>query len=216
MLPVPADVTDRDGMLAAAARVREEFGPIDVAVLNAAHWGQMSVAAWDSELSAGTWTPTCMGMVHGIEAVLPGHAQAPVGHDRRAGFGWPGTAGCLDPRPTALPRRPRSTCWSRSGSTWRPPGSGVVTVCPGFVRTDLTAANTFPMPFMMEPDEAARRICDGIDRGKAEIVFPLPMMLAMKAARLVPVRLWAWGFAKVPQRSAATGADSATPSAEGP
>ena len=28
------------------------------------------------------------------------------------------------------------------------------------------------MPWMLEPDEAARRIADGLARGKAEIVFP--------------------------------------------
>ena len=69
----------------------------------------------------------------------------------------------------------------------RPMGITVQTVCPGFVRTDLTAKNTFPMPFMLEPDDAARRICRGIEREKAEIVFPFPMMLGMKALRLVPV-----------------------------
>ena len=66
----------------------------------------------------------------------------------------------------------------------------MTTVCPGFVRTDLTAGNTFRMPFMLEPADAARRIADGIARDKAEIVFPWQMMLPMKAARLVPVRPW--------------------------
>ena len=46
------------------------------------------------------------------------------------------------------------------------------------------------MPFLMEPPDAAARIADGIAREKAEIVFPLPMMLLMKATRLVPVRPW--------------------------
>ena len=73
----------------------------------------------------------------------------------------------------------------------RPLGIDVITVCPGFVRTDLTAANRFRMPWMLEPDDAARRIADGLSRRKAEIVFPWPMTLAMKAARLVPVRPWA-------------------------
>ena len=41
-------------------------------------------------------------------------------------------------------------------------GLRVVTVCPGFVRTDLTAGNDFPMPFMIEPSEAATAICNGL------------------------------------------------------
>jgi hypothetical protein len=50
------------------------------------------------------------------------------------------------------------------------------------------------MPFMIDASGAARRICDGLARDKAEIVFPLPMMLSMKALRLVPVRAYTWAF----------------------
>ena len=70
-------------------------------------------------------------------------------------------------------------------------GLSVTTVCPGFVRTDLTEHNDFPMPFMVEPEHAANAICDGLERGRMEIVFPLPMAILMKAARLLPVRAWA-------------------------
>jgi short-subunit dehydrogenase len=69
-------------------------------------------------------------------------------------------------------------------------GVRVITVCPGFVRTDLTAGNAFPMPFIIEADEAGRSICDGLERERTEIVFPVRMALLMKVARLVPVTLW--------------------------
>ena len=32
---------------------------------------------------------------------------------------------------------------------------------------------------------------NGLERGQMEIVFPLPMAVLMKVARLVPVRVWA-------------------------
>ena len=58
------------------------------------------------------------------------------------------------------------------------------------------------MPFMLEPADAARRIVRGLEKGKAEIAFPLPMLLALKAARVVPVRLWAEAFrlVRMPER----------------
>jgi short-subunit dehydrogenase len=46
------------------------------------------------------------------------------------------------------------------------------------------------MPFLISPEAAARAIVAGIEKDKAEVVFPVPMMLMMKAARLVPVRAW--------------------------
>jgi len=76
-------------------------------------------------------------------------------------------------------------------------GVRVVTICPGFVRTDLTAGNTFPMPFIIDADTAGRAICDGLERGRTEIVFPVQMALLMKVARLVPVALWSALWSRV-------------------
>ena len=69
-------------------------------------------------------------------------------------------------------------------------GVHVTTICPGFVRTDLTAGNRFPMPFIIDAGQAARSICDGLERERTEIAFPTPMALLMKTARLVPARAW--------------------------
>ena len=79
-------------------------------------------------------------------------------------------------------------------------GVSVTTVCPGFVRTDLTKGNAFPMPFMIEADQAARSICDGLERGQMEIVSPLLMAVPMKTARLLPVRVWAAGLGRAARK----------------
>jgi short-subunit dehydrogenase len=63
-------------------------------------------------------------------------------------------------------------------------------VNPGFVRTPLTDRNPFPMPFLMELDDAVRRTCDGFERGGFEIVFPRRLALLLKLARLMPYRLY--------------------------
>ena len=51
-------------------------------------------------------------------------------------------------------------------------GVRVTNVRAGFVRTRMVATTTHPMPGIMEPDEAAERILDGLERAPAEIVFP--------------------------------------------
>ena len=190
MLSVPADVTDLDAMRAAAARVEEELGPIDLAVLNAGTWRQMDVTAWDTELFRLHVETNLMGMVHGIDAVLPGMRRRRggviAGVSSVAGYrGWPSSEAYGSTKAAEI------NLLESLRIDLLPLGIRVLTVCPGFVRSDLTSQNTFRMPFLMEPPDAAARIADGIAREKAEMVFPLPMMLLMKATRLVPVRPWA-------------------------
>jgi NAD(P)-dependent dehydrogenase (short-subunit alcohol dehydrogenase family) len=189
MLAVPADVTDLEAMRAAAATVEQELGPIDLAVLNAGTWRQMDVTAWDTGLFRSHVETNLMGMVHGIDAVLPGMRRRRggviAGVSSVAGYrGWPSSQAYGSTKAAEI------NLLESLRIDLLPLGIRVLTVCPGFVRSDLTAQNTFRMPFLMEPPDAAARIADGIAREKAEIVFPLPMMLLMKATRLVPVRPW--------------------------
>jgi NAD(P)-dependent dehydrogenase (short-subunit alcohol dehydrogenase family) len=190
MLAVPADVTDLDAMRAAAARVEQELGPIELAVLNAGTWKQMDVTAWDTELFRRHVETNLMGMVHGIDAVLPGMRRRRggviAGVSSVAGYrGWPSSEAYGSTKAAEI------NLLESLRIDLLPLGIKALTVCPGFVRSDLTAENTFRMPFLMEPTDAAARIADGIAREKAEIVFPLPMMLAMKAVRVIPVGPWA-------------------------
>jgi hypothetical protein len=67
-------------------------------------------------------------------------------------------------------------------------------VNPGFVRTPLTDKNTFRMPALIEADEAARRIADGIEAGRFEIHFPKRFTGWLKLLEMLPYR---WYFAAV-------------------
>jgi hypothetical protein len=50
----------------------------------------------------------------------------------------------------------------------------------------LTDKNDFPMPFLIDLDDASRRICDGFERGGFEITFPWQLSRILKALRLLP------------------------------
>jgi len=56
-------------------------------------------------------------------------------------------------------------------------GVKVSVICPGFVRTRMTANNKYPMPFLINADQAARTIRKGLKKNKTLIAFPLPMYL---------------------------------------
>jgi short-subunit dehydrogenase len=55
-----------------------------------------------------------------------------------------------------------------------PSGIRVSVICPGFVRSRMTDANPFPMPFLMDAGRAARIIRRRLERNKARIAFPWP------------------------------------------
>jgi len=189
MVVVPVDVTDRAATVAAGEAVREALGGLDVAVLNAGTWSQFHVEPWDSQLFADHLQVNVMGAVHTMEAVVPqmlaeGRGRV-VGVASVAGYrGLPGSEAYNAGKAAMI-----SLLESLRGSL-APRGVVVQTVNPGFVTTRMTDRNRFPMPFKIEVDVAARTIADGIARDKAEVVFPLPMAVVMKIARLVPVRAW--------------------------
>ncbi len=66
--------------------------------------------------------------------------------------------------------------------------TGVAVTCihPGFVKSEMTAKNKFRMPFLLEADDAADRMGRAILRGDQRFAYPWPMVLATRAARLVP------------------------------
>jgi short-subunit dehydrogenase len=195
----PVDVTDRAATVAAGAAVRTALGGLDVAVLNAGTWSRFRPEQWDSASFADQLATNLMGTVHALEAVVPtmlaeGRGRI-VGTASVAGYrGIPGAEAYGATKAALL-----NLFESLRGSLG-PRGVVVQTVSPGFVRTPMTDRNTFPMPFLVSPEEAARAIADGIAKDKAEIVFPLPMMLLMKAARLVPVRAWTAATAAMTRR----------------
>jgi short-subunit dehydrogenase len=65
-------------------------------------------------------------------------------------------------------------------------GVAVTIVHPGFVKSEMTAKNTFPMPFLVEVDDAARSIADAIAAKKSWLRFPFGLSMTMGIAGLLP------------------------------
>ena len=68
-------------------------------------------------------------------------------------------------------------------------GIEVSVICPGFVKSRMTARNKFPMPFLMESERAARVIQRGLARNRGRIAFPLPMYFIVWLIASLPPRL---------------------------
>lgn len=54
---------------------------------------------------------------------------------------------------------------------------GVSVVLPGYIKTRMTDANDFPMPFLMSAEKAAAKIAAGLRKNRSRIAFPLALYL---------------------------------------
>jgi short-subunit dehydrogenase len=68
-------------------------------------------------------------------------------------------------------------------------GIRVSVICPGFVRSRMTAVNQFPMPFLMDADRAARIIRRGLAANRGRIAFPWQMAAAVWLLNALPARV---------------------------
>ncbi len=65
-------------------------------------------------------------------------------------------------------------------------GIGLSIICPGFVESRITAANRFPMPFLMPAERAASIILDGLARRRRVIAFPWQTALIARMVAALP------------------------------
>ncbi len=189
MAVVPVDMTDRAGLVEAAKRVSALTDGLDVVIIMGGYWKQMSATNFNVDEFSRHIEVNVIGMANAVAAVLPKmqaqHNGTIVGVSSVAGYrGMPGAEG-YGPSKAAQLNFLESLRLGLKGT-----GVTVQTVSPGFVRTEMTATNTFKMPFLIDADAAARHIVRGLEKGRDEIIFPLPMAIIMKIARIIPNRWW--------------------------
>ena len=189
MTVTPLDVTDRAAVHHAAGELTAALGGLDVVIWSAGYWRQFDATAWDADEFARHVEVNLLGLNNVLAAVVPGMVAAGRGHlvGIASVAGYRGLAGA---EAYGATKAAQINLLEALRGALRGHGVRVTTVCPGFVRTEMTESNDFPMPFIIDADEAARAIANGIERRRTEIVFPLPMAALMKAARLVPARAW--------------------------
>ncbi len=177
----PGDVTDREAM----HRIAGEIVPLDVVLLSAGTYVPVDPRELDADVFRQELDVNVMGTVHCIEAVLPSMLE--LGHGRIAivasvtGFAALPRAAAYGATKAFLISMADSLRADLAGT-----GVEVTVVNPGYVKTPLTAQNEFHMPFLIEPEEMARAIADGLEAGKPEISFPVRMALVMKLLGSLP------------------------------
>ncbi len=185
----PLDVTDADASKETATSIEEELGPIDLAVFCAGAWFQSSVDEMNVANYQRTFDVNVMGVVHGIDAVLPKMLA------RRGGYiSWVSSVAGYGGLPMSASYGATKSALISMAESMKPEldakGVGLSVINPGFVKTDLTAKNKFPMPFLMEVEDAAQKMVDGLERGTFEIAFPWQLVWFLKIMNHLPYWLY--------------------------
>jgi short-subunit dehydrogenase len=81
-------------------------------------------------------------------------------------------------------------------------GIKVSAICPGYIRTPLTAANSYYMPGLMSAEKAAQKIMVGLESNKARIAFPCGMFSLVWLLSVLPPSWTDWFMAKLPSKQA--------------
>ena len=196
----PGDVTDVDAMRDIADRIRARHNQIDLALLSAGIWKQMPVKEFSAQTIREHLEVNTLAVANIAEVVLPDML------DRRGGTiaGVASLAGYRGlPSAAAYSASKAATIALLESLRIEAGRYGVqiTTINPGFFRSEMTAENDFPMPFLVDVEDAADTVVKGLIQDRQEIAFPLPMVLGAKAMRLLPVRLHAAAFRRAVRRA---------------
>ena len=66
----------------------------------------------------------------------------------------------------------------------------LTSICPGFIVSEMTDVNKFPMPFLLQTDDAARKMVKAIDKGKKTYILPWQYKTIIYLTRWLPTPLY--------------------------
>lgn len=181
-----ADVAERDQVVKAVGALAAELGPVDLLVANAGLGLPTTLEPFNTAAMEQVFRVNTLGVLYAVEAVLPEMLRRGRGHLAAVSSlgsykGLPGSeAYCASKAAVNI---------FMEGLRLHLDGRGiaVTTLCPGFVRTDMTAGQPF-RPWLLEPDEAARRMVGALRRRVKVYNFPWTTTLLMKLAAWLPDR----------------------------
>ena len=178
---VCVDVSDTESVKAAAA----EVGEVDGVVYLAGVYWPFGAKEWDADQATAMADINFTGLMRVMGQVVPPMVVRDAGHivitSSLTGFrGLPGSIGY-----TASKAGTMSLAESMYADL-RKTGVQVQVVNPGFIKTQLTAKNDFTMPFIMEPEAAARELFEHMNTDRFKKSFPWLFSLLFRGSQFLP------------------------------
>lgn len=197
------DVTDA----AAAAAWVQGAGRLDLVIANAGISGGTGGATEPADQAQRIFATNVTGVLNtALPAIAAMAAQAPGPDGVRGRVAVITSIAAF----VAAPGAP-AYCASKAAvqrwaealdATERGRGIRLHAVCPGYIRTPMTARNPFPMPFLMSAEDAARRTLAGIARGRIRVAYPLPLYLMARLVGGMPAGWRNTLFGRLPAKPA--------------
>ena len=187
---VALDATDRAAVALAAIQVLA-LGNLDGMVYCAGHYNAMRADTMDVPDMERHLRINYVGALYLLDAVLPHMVRTTRG---AAFVSLVGSVAGYRGLPNSLAYGPTKAALINLAQTLymdlHDKGVGVSLINPGFVETPLTAQNTFTMPALITPAQAADEILKGWAKGAFEIHFPKRFTLWLKLLELLPAGLY--------------------------
>lgn len=188
IVPLPGDVTRPEDMTGAVARVTAD-APMALAILNAGIYHPMRAQTFSAGRARAMIDVNLSGVVNCLEPVL-GHMTG-----RRAGHvalvaSVAGYRGLPNAAPYSATKAGLIAMAEALAMDLVDLDVRISVVNPGFVETAATAVNTFKMPMLMQPAEAATRLVDGLERPGFEIRFPWRFAMILRLVGALPNRAY--------------------------
>ena len=195
----PVDVRDADALAAAAAQFIEQYGCPDIVIANAGISRGAVTGRGDLRAFREVMDVNYFGMVATFEpfaaAMMAAGKGALVGVASVAGVrGLPGSGAYSASKAAAF------KYLEALRVEMRPKGVNVVTIAPGYVRTEMTAHNPYRMPFLMEADRFAGKVADAVERNTSFAIYPWQMRVVAMLLHVLPRWLYDRAFEKAPRK----------------
>ena len=178
---VACDVADRASVQAAA----DSIGHVDGVVYLAGVYWPTKAQDWNAEQVEAMCDINFTGCARVMGAVLPDMVARGEGHvvitGSLSGFrGLPGAIGYSASKAGVM------ALAESMYADLRDSGIQVQVANPGFIRTRLTAKNDFSMPFLMEPEGAAREMFEHMNSDTFKKSFPLVFSWLFRLSQFLP------------------------------
>ena len=190
------DITSEISCKNVAKKIIKKFNKIDLIILNAAAYNPGHLDFANLSKIKYVMDTNLMGQMNCISSVLPIMRRNNSGQivfvSSPAGFKGLPNAGIYGITKSALTFLAESMYLELLKTNIK-----VQVIHPGFIKTPMTDKNTFPMPFLMSSENAAKKIYKKLSSYDFEIYFPKRLIIPMKILSILPYKLYFFIMSKI-------------------